>query len=79
MWIQRIIDARINLSIDSADKNSGLRLFKHGWSIKMTQGLLLVGDRAPEWELVDAQGALYTLAGVQAQKPAILTLLRHFG
>jgi hypothetical protein len=45
----------------------------------MEQILLAPGDLAPEWELHDEKGAGYTLRTVQAQRPAILTLLRHFG
>ena len=45
----------------------------------MEQILLAPGDLAPEWELHDVTGVGYTLRTVQAQRPAILTLLRHFG
>jgi hypothetical protein len=38
-----------------------------------------VGDFAPSWALSDSAGVVYTLQGVQAQRPAIVTFLRHFG
>ena len=40
---------------------------------------LAPGDSAPAWEIYDLTGTTHTLHGVQAQRPAILTLLRHFG
>lgn len=40
---------------------------------------LAPGDSAPAWEVHDQSGVLHTLHGVQAQRPAIFTLLRHFG
>ncbi len=79
MCIQRCIDLIASRTVDSAAENSGLSKFKHAWNIKMKQRLLLVGDHAPEWALADEQGTIYTLAGIQEQKPAVLTLLRHFG
>lgn len=40
---------------------------------------LAPGDSAPTWEVCDQTGATHTLHGLQAHRPAILTLLRHFG
>ena len=40
---------------------------------------LAPGDAAPAWEVCDFAGATHTLHSVQTQRPAILTLLRHFG
>ena len=40
---------------------------------------LAPGDLAPAWAVSDLTGAMHTLHGLQAQRPAILTLLRHFG
>ncbi|MFM2308440.1 MAG: hypothetical protein RLY87_560 [Chloroflexota bacterium] len=47
--------------------------------VPMDNGILRVGDTAPAWELTDSAGVVYTLQGVQAQRPAIVTFLRHFG
>ena len=45
----------------------------------MQNSLLRVGDFAPAWELLDSAGVVHTLQRVQAQRPAIVTFLRHFG
>ena len=47
--------------------------------VTMEKFRLAPGDSAPAWEVCDLTGTTHTLHGVQAQRPAILTLLRHFG
>jgi len=45
----------------------------------MLTGLIGVGTIAPPWILHDNTGARYSLPTLQANRPAIITFLRHFG
>lgn len=44
-----------------------------------SKGKLKVGQAAPDLQVVNAEGATINLASIWADKPVVLTFLRHFG
>lgn len=45
----------------------------------MTQPHLKLGDHAPDFTLPDAHGVETSLASLWADRPLVLSFLRHFG
>ena len=63
---------------------SGEREWLEGWKrgpqrLRWTRIPLQVGDEAPEFELLDADGQLVTLSSIWRDKPVVILFWRHYG
>jgi len=44
-----------------------------------SRGKLKIGQAAPDLQVVNAEGETISLSSIWADKPVVLTFLRHFG